>query len=98
MSEKQSIVHENDPSRELLYLPAGSSIFPPDMAVLWQIVQAVDEEDSTFYSDNDGLMHCPFCYTSTSDFHQFRHQPDCIVTKARELMEWRKAQPMISIK
>lgn len=81
-----------------MYIPAGTSIFPPDMSVLWKIVEGVAEEDPTYHDDRDGLCHCLFCYTSTGNFiDPFPHDKECIVVKACELMEWRKAQPKITV-
>jgi hypothetical protein len=102
------IMHEYDPSKELMYIPANASIFPNDyrqrQETLWKIVQRVAERESLFFEPEAEIeqWQCPFC-TGGQTFHgyvrkePFPHQPGCIVVKARELMEWRNAQPKITI-
>jgi hypothetical protein len=64
-----------------------------EQEAVWEVAQAMAEEDSTYYNDNDGRMHCPFCIAQTSSFiHEFPHTPDCIVVKARALMAQRNNQ------
>jgi hypothetical protein len=100
-----TIVHENDPSRELMLVPEGSSIFPSNVEALWEIARQVAERDSVFF-DGDASYDkflCPFC-NGGQTFHDhvrkepFPHSLTCIVTKAWELMEWRKAQPQITVR
>jgi hypothetical protein len=88
---------------ELVHIPANSSIQFPDMDTLWQIAQVVAEKDATF--EFAGFHCCNYCdgkqrifaslLTEEELIRQLPHDPECIVTKARELMEWRKAQPRI---
>jgi hypothetical protein len=100
-----------EPGPEIISLPAGSSVYPsisvslPPYDTLWQIAQEVAEEDSIYstYQDFDDVS-CGFCCSFCSgnvpgrmNDLQFPHTSDCIVTKARELMEWRKAQPRIDV-
>jgi hypothetical protein len=90
---------------ELIHIPANSSIQFPDMDALWQIAQVMAEQDSIYstYQDFDDVS-CGFCCSFCSgnvpgrmNDLQFPHTSDCIVTKARTLMEWRKAQPRIEV-
>lgn len=89
---------------ELVTLPPDTQVFPKnyfydEKEALWEIVKEVAEEDSTCYNDNDGRMHCPFCTAQTSSFiHEFPHQPDCIIMKARELIKQRELQPRVEFK
>lgn len=63
------------------------------IAEMWEIVQAVATEKSTCYRDNDSSMVCLFC----DDFQTqqewlieklpFPHADECIVTKARKLVQ-----------
>jgi uncharacterized Zn-finger protein len=96
---------------ELIHIPPGSSIFPDNHfqqqeEKLWQIAQEVAETDSTHIAEPDGRLVCPFCSAYEGDngtwqgfAHNdtFSHEKNCIVTKARALMEWRKAQPRIEV-
>lgn len=86
------ITHEYYPDRELVVIPAGSSIFPSNIEVLWEIARQVAERDSVFFDEDasyDNFL-CPFC-NGGQTFHDhvrkepFPHSPTCIVTKAREL-------------
>lgn len=89
---------------ELVHIPANSSIQFPDMDTLWQIAQVVAEKDATF--EFAGFHCCNYCdgkqrifaslLTEEELIRQLPHDPECIVTKARELMEWRKAQQRTS--
>jgi hypothetical protein len=65
-----AFVHEYDPSKEILSLPKGSSIYPSDyfqqIEVLWQIAQEVAETDSTYvanvnFDESPAEYFCPFC-------------------------------------
>jgi|SRR5581483_7987679 len=59
------------------------------IADMWMIVQAVATEKSTYWHDNLACQECPFCH-GREDFRQedgVRHEQDCIVTKARELVQ-----------
>lgn len=95
-----AFVHEYDPSRELVMIPKGASIFPLiDNEALWQIAQEVAEEDVTYYDDVQAYQMCRFCDGATRDLiHEFPHTTDCIVTKARELIKQRKQMPQITVK
>ncbi len=74
---------------------------------LWQIAREVAEIDSTCDGEEDihgvPVNHfCPFCgneqiHADRKDGKEFLHRDGCIVTKARELMEWREAQPRVNI-
>jgi hypothetical protein len=100
-----------EPGPEIISLPAGSSVYPsisvslPPYDTLWQIAQGVAERDSTH--EWAAVYLCNYCEGSQKRWasllsdeeliKQFPHEPDCIVTKARTLMEWRKAQPRIEV-
>lgn len=57
-----------------------------------EIIKELAETDSTYYVDNTGEIVCPFCRAFQSqqqwlvEHADFTHEPDCIVTKARTLM------------
>lgn len=56
------------------------------LKALWEIAQEVAKGDST-YSDDMGDVECVYCngsYSHKDDI--YRHEPNCIVTKARALL------------
>ena len=71
---------------------------------LWNIVRQVAERESIFFEQDASIeqWQCPFC-NSGQTFHAhvrkepFIHSNTCIVSKARALMEWRKAQPEVPL-
>ena len=99
-------------SNEIVFIPSGTSVYPTlileQQETFWQIVQEVAETESEYganldFDDKYLNYYCPFCegVILTSNFARgepFPHESDCIVTKARQLMEWRKAQPCIELK
>lgn len=88
---------------ELYTLPPRSSVYPHYEETLWKIAEGV-ATDSTYPTDTDihdvpSTWVCPFCRGESIGYtDEFPHSQDCIVIKARELMEWRKAQPRIEVK
>lgn len=56
-----------------------------------EIIQAVATADTYAYNDNSGMAECLFCndaYGWAPNAKQTRdHDPDCLVTKARALVE-----------
>ena len=93
---------------ELVTFPPGAQIFPLNDE-LWEIVQAAATVDSTrpgYDRDFDDipLTHfCPFCgnemqHLALVNGEDFLHTVDCIVTKARALVEQRNEQPKITVK
>jgi hypothetical protein len=111
-TQDTAFVHEYDPSKELPSLPKGSSVYPSDyfheQEVLWQIAQEVAETDSTYvasvdFNDAPAEYFCIFCSGSLTAFARnkecdFPHDQDCLVTKARALIEQRKQTPQITVK
>lgn len=78
----------NLPRVEPVYIPVGASIYPNDCDVLWHIAQEVAEKDITEYRDT---VVCRFCDAEQGFVErEVSHKPECIVTKARELMAARK--------
>ena len=63
------------------------------MAVMWNIIREVAnmDGDGYIYTANNGQMTCIFCNDSwgwaANDKHTHDHKPDCIVLKARALVE-----------
>lgn len=61
--------------------------------MLWEIVRAVATEESTYYNDSDASIHCPYClhhqplFLGLKSKAPFPHDDQCIVTKARKLVE-----------
>jgi hypothetical protein len=88
---------------ELVTLPQGASVYPSNyfqqqqQETLWQIAQEV-AEGATLADDMMGGTDCLFCTGELGYSGSFHHTPECIVTKARTLMEWRKTQPKIEVK
>ncbi len=69
---------------------------------LWAVVQEVAEVDSTGYNDGGPSWYCPFCsgyQTDASRLHResFPHQRECIVPRARTLVERRKQQVHMTV-
>lgn len=94
-------------------IPKGSSIFPLiGNETLWQIAQEVAERDSTYadvtsigFDDVPNIYCCPFLHCDSEWTREdrmqgkpFPHTPECIVTKARALIEQRKQMPQITVK
>lgn len=58
-----------------------------------EIIETVAECDVTYHSDNSGEMLCPYCVAFQTQHQwlvegkEFAHTPECIVTKARELLK-----------
>jgi hypothetical protein len=88
--------------------PPGAQIFPNNDE-LWEIVQVVAKEDSTRtgydrdFDDNPLTHFCPFCgnemqHLALVNGEDFLHTANCIVTKARALVEQRSVQPKITVK
>jgi len=84
---------------ELVHIPANTSIQPTDIEGLWEIVKQVAERDSTY--EYAAGHNCPYCdsflHSISAPGETFLHEQDCIVTKARQLMEWRRQQPRIKV-
>lgn len=80
-------------------------IFPAQSKDLWQIAEKVAETDPAFFTSRDwdevpSDWYCHYCDAkqANSDYlegEDFPHAATCIVTKARQLMEWRKQHAQI---
>jgi hypothetical protein len=103
----EGIAIVGEPSSELYTLPAGSSVYPQNEETLWKIAQEVAERDTTFYISEHDRYECLFCNGCILNYFSsyipglknqgLKHDPDCIVTKSRVLMEWRKAHPRMEL-
>jgi hypothetical protein len=109
MSEENSmhIIDAGD-KPELVYIPSGAQIIPNTYETLWEIAQTVANGEF-LYSDTDidgvpYVYYCPFPHCDGEISREerlgdepFTHSPACIVTKARQLMKQREAQPEVKI-
>lgn len=90
---KTWLMKDTSYNKEMTLVPSAAT---QQQETLWQIVQAV-AEGATLAEDMMGGTDCLFCTGELGYSGNFHHTPECIVTKARELVEWRKTQPRIAV-
>lgn len=65
------------------------------IAGMWEIVKKVATTYSTYYDEGIGLYDCPFCNGSDDRSYgtdHIKHEDDCIVLKARRLVQEESAK------
>lgn len=64
-------------------------------AALWEVVQELAEETTTYWDDPSGERVCLFCNSTPSrDYLRegVRHEENCLVMRARRLVKTKKIQ------